>query len=76
MFQDKPIITINDNINANTKFTDKFGDKKTSNSERNEFAKNNFGLTGRINPTGLDTYQIYPQIGNNFKIPKSKERLN
>ena len=62
VFQDKPIITINDNVNANTKFTDKFGDKKTSNSERNEFAKNNFGLTGRINPTGLDTYQIYPPM--------------
>ena len=56
VFQDKRIITINANVNANTKFTDKFGDKKTSNSERNEFASNNFGLTGIINPTGLDTY--------------------
>ena len=34
VFQDKPIITINDNVNADTKFTNKFGYKKTSNSRK------------------------------------------
>ena len=60
IFQHKPVITAADTINANVKILEKFGKKKISNSDRNDFAKSNFGLTGHINPTGLDTELIYP----------------
>ena len=62
IFQHKPVITAADTIHANVKIRQKFGNKKIRNSDRNDFAKSNFGLTGHINPTGLDTEFIYPPM--------------
>ena len=60
--QHKPVITAADTINANVKILEKFGNNKISNSDRNDFAGSNFGLTGHIKPTGLDTELIYPPM--------------
>ena len=62
IFQHKPVITAADTIHANVKIRQKFGNKKIRNSDRNDFAKSNFGLTGHINPTGLATELIYPPM--------------
>ena len=62
IFQHKPVITAADTIHANVKIRQKFGSKKIRNSDRNDFAKSNFGLTGHINHTGLDTELIYPPM--------------
>ena len=62
IFQHKPVITAADTIHANVKIRQKFGNKKIRNSDRNDFDKSNFGLTGHINPPGLDTELIYPPM--------------
>ena len=62
IFHHKPAITAADTTNANVKILEKFGNKKISNSDRNDFAKSNFGLTGHMNPTGLGTELIYPPM--------------
>ena len=53
------MITAADTIHTNVKIRQKFGNKKIRKSDRNDFAESNFGLTGDINPTGLDTELIY-----------------
>ena len=62
IFHHKPVITAADTTNANVKILEKFGNKKISNSDKNDFAKSNFGLTGHMNPTGLGTELIYPPM--------------
>ena len=64
VFQEKPIITVMDTMNAHEKFQETYSANSTAakKQERNEFAKANFGLTGRINPTGIDSDLFYPPM--------------
>ena len=62
IFQTKPLLTVDDTEKASSKWSEFLGNKATSRSNRNEFARLNQGLTGFVNPTGLDLQDIYPPM--------------
>ena len=64
IFQEKPITTVMDTMNAHEKFQETYSANSTAakKQERNESVKANFGLTGRINPTGIDSDLFYPPM--------------
>ena len=64
VFQEKPINTVKDTINAHERFQETYSANSTAakKQERNEFAKVNFRLKSRINPTGIDSDLFYPPM--------------
>ena len=62
IFQAKPLLTASDTEQAANKWNEFVGNKANSKSNRNEFARLHQGLTGFINPSGLDIQDIYPPM--------------
>ena len=54
VYQKEPVLTAVDATEANKKSEEYIAGKKLTKSSRSEFAKHNLGMTGMINPTGLD----------------------
>ena len=62
VYQKEPVLTAVDATEANKKFEEYIAGKKLTKSSRSEFAKHNLGMTGMINPTGLDINMVYPPM--------------
>ena len=54
VYQKEPMLAVADATEANKKFEQYIAGKKLTKSSRSEFAKRNLGMTGMINPTGID----------------------
>ena len=62
VYQKEPMLTAADATEANKKFEEYIAGRKLTKSSRSEFAKRNLGMTGMINPTGLDINIVYPPM--------------
>ena len=62
IYQDKPVITVSDTTEAHINFKEFVEEKKLSKSIKSEFAKSHYGLSGDVNPTGIDISIIYPPL--------------
>ena len=60
LFHDKPVLTVSSTFKAVEDYKEFLKGRESNQHLRNEFAKEHCGLTGYINPTGLDSTDVYP----------------